>query len=113
MTPALPDVEEVAIGWALRHVEGEMGFEEIERFADWLQQSPDHGEAFDRAMASWAMLEGPRFEPEILALRSEALDALHAVQSWRWRARACLRSSIWRWRRRASRWWSAPGCGCG
>lgn len=88
MSPATPfDKEDIAIGWALRHVEGEMGFEEIERFADWLQQSPDHGEAFDRAMASWAMLEAPRFEPEILALRSEALDALHAVQSRRWRAR--------------------------
>jgi len=88
MTPATtPDRDDIAIIWALRHIEGEMDFEAIEAFADWLQHDPAHGEAFDNAMASWAMLEGPRFEPEILSLRSEALDALHAAQSRRWRAR--------------------------
>jgi transmembrane sensor len=60
---------------------GRDGLRADRAFADWLQQSPDHGKAFDRAMASWAMLEDPRFEPEILALRSEALDALHAVRA--------------------------------
>jgi transmembrane sensor len=77
--------QDLAIGWALRHVEGAMSAGEIEAFADWLHQDPAHGEAFEQAMAAWAMLEGPRFEPEILALRSEALGALQAAQRRRWR----------------------------
>lgn len=91
MTGAEPsphqDIEDIAIGWALRHADGTMGLDDIEDFAAWLRENPEHGRAFDAAMATWAMFDKPRFEPEILALRNEALGALHDAQrrGRRWR----------------------------
>jgi transmembrane sensor len=80
--------KDIAVDWALRHADGSMTFEEIAAFAAWIGEAAANGKAFDEAMAAWDMMEDSRLDPDCVALRCEALNALQETrdQPPRWAA---------------------------
>ena len=80
-------IEDVAILWLMRQAEGPLSAADAESFAEWLEEDPAHGAIFDGAVEAWQALGASRFEPEMLVLRSEALDIAQANQRQRWGVR--------------------------
>lgn len=89
MTQPLENLEpnsllQQASHWCIRLAGGEMDAGEQARFEHWLEQSPAHREAFDDAVRAWQGIDELAFQPDMLALRSEALDTLAQLNRKRW-----------------------------
>ena len=67
--------EDAAAEWLMRHDRGPLSPTDDDRFHDWLADSPDNAEAYERARAAWGAFEGATSDPEFVALRQQALRA--------------------------------------
>jgi transmembrane sensor len=88
MTVAGPEpidaVYEEAAAWVLRLAEAEAHPILREAFEEWRAGSDDRARAFAEAQASWALLGEHAAAPELLTLRSEALDRARRTGQQRW-----------------------------
>jgi transmembrane sensor len=79
-----PDRFECAAEWCMRLADGDLTANERQEFDGWLQESPDNRQAFDQTVGVWQRFGEPSAAPEVIALRSEALEALRLANRKRW-----------------------------
>jgi transmembrane sensor len=82
-----------AIAWCMRMAEGRLMLEEQSAFDRWLAQAGNR-EAFEEAVAVWHGAEIVAEQPELIRVRTQALESFRAANERRWETRA---SSMWRW----------------
>lgn len=74
----------VVVDWCLRLSDGTMSPQDRERLHDWLAGDTTRGEQLGAALAAWDAVEADADAPEMLALRREALGAVHRAGQRRW-----------------------------
>ena len=91
MTAPRPDADadanadaDVVIDWCLRLSDGTMSPQDRERLHDWLAGDAARGEQLGAALAAWDAVEADADAPEMLALRRDALGAVHRAGQRRW-----------------------------
>jgi transmembrane sensor len=89
MTP-----EEQAGAWCVRLALEDMSAAEQAEFDHWMTSSPSHSELFDHALIAWRGLSEIAENPEIIAQRADALDALRRANRKRWSRKLVMR---WQW----------------
>jgi transmembrane sensor len=82
------DLLETAASWASRKAEGLLSTEEEAEFGAWLDASPLHAEALEQVDAGWLALADVANTPDLLALRSSALESARRRNGQRWARRA-------------------------
>ncbi len=87
-----PDIEDIAIGWVMREHEGLNHAEEAD-LARWLAQDPAHAEAYALAADTWGTFDDAALEPEIVPLRTQALESWQRENHRRWQPRSSVR--VW------------------
>ncbi|RVT93454.1 FecR family protein [Sphingomonas crocodyli] len=87
------DRDEAAALWCMRLAEGQLSTDEQAEFDLWLQQE-GHRAAFDEAVKVWRIADAASGRPEMIAMRTEALDNYAHEQSRRW-ARSGSRRWYW------------------
>jgi transmembrane sensor len=75
-----------AAGWVVRLQRPDAGEGDFLAFDQWLEQSPRHGWAFDRALALWQEVD--RRRPQLRDWPEPAPRARPLRQNWRWAAMA-------------------------
>lgn len=80
------DADEQAAAWCMRMAEGSLTAEEQIAFDDWQAQA-DHREVFAEAVAVWQGLESVADQPELIRVRSQALESFRQANSRRWAKR--------------------------
>jgi transmembrane sensor len=79
---------EEASGWCMRLAEGGLSADEQSQFDCWLAADAQNEEAFARVAATWNMVgQDAATAPEMIALRTQALEAFRAANSRRWAKR--------------------------
>ena len=77
---------EQAAAWVVR-LQNEPSAEDLRRFDQWRKQSDLHRRAYDDALAAWISIGEHATEPELLAMRRDALGRARGAQRrWDWRA---------------------------
>lgn len=76
--------EDMVVEWCLRLSDGCMSSEDREKLHDWLAGDATRGERLGAALAVWDAVEADADAPEMLALRREALGAVHRAGQRRW-----------------------------
>ena len=76
--------EDMVVEWCLRLSDGSMSPHDRERLHDWLAGDATRGERLGAALAVWDTVEADADAPEMLALRREALGAVHRAGQRRW-----------------------------
>lgn len=89
-----PDIEDIAIGWVMREHEGLTPGEEAD-LARWLADDQAHADAYALAADTWATFDEAALEPEIVPLRTQALENWQRENRRRWQRRSSPRA-----------WWS-------
>jgi len=89
--PVGPD--EQAAAWCMRMAEGRLSSQQQAAFDEWVAQA-GHREAFAAAVAVWQGIERFSDQPELIHVRSQALEDFRHVNSHRWARRL---SGGWRW----------------
>jgi transmembrane sensor len=87
MTAPRPDGgadADVVIAWCLHLSDGTMSPQDRERLHDWLAGDAARGEQLGAALAAWDAVEADADAPEMLALRRDALGAVHRAGQRRW-----------------------------
>ncbi|WP_242183834.1 FecR domain-containing protein [Sphingomonas sp. CARO-RG-8B-R24-01] len=75
---------DAAIAWCLRLREGDMLPHAAEALELWLAGNEERRDHLDAALAVWDAVEQEADAPELLALRREALGAIHRAGKRRW-----------------------------
>ncbi len=83
------DLHEAAAFWAVR-LSAEPSVADLEAFDAWIARDPAHLHAFNNAEDALAMVADHSTSPELLAMRSEALERARRVQRQRWIGGAAL-----------------------
>lgn len=83
MTAPQSDADTV-IDWCLRLSDGPLSPKERTDLHAWLADDPRRGERLGAALAAWDAVEENADAPEMLALRREALGAVHRAGQRRW-----------------------------
>ncbi|MGP7795506.1 FecR family protein [Sphingomonas sp. CLY1604] len=92
-SPAIDRDEEAAL-WCFELAEGDLQSERRRAFDDW-HEDPDNAAAFQLAAEAWDLTEAIGSAPEIVRMRSEALDSYRQGTLRRWRSSPRRRSAIW------------------
>lgn len=96
-----PDLEQrggrshAAGAWCIRMAGAPLQAEEQAEFDAWLAADGSHPVAFERALLAWDGLHTMESEPEIIAMRAEALEAMRAANARRWTRRTSPRRWYW------------------
>lgn len=80
----VPDRFERAGEWCTRLADGGLPTNAQEAFEAWLDEDPANREAFEQTVGVWQRFGEPSAAPEVIALRSEALEALRLANHKRW-----------------------------
>ena len=92
--PHQSDTTDDAVDWCLKLNERPLQGDEREDLRRWLARDPSHADQLDTALAVWALVGAHADEPELLAMRREALGAVHRAGQRRWlRTRAMPRGA--------------------
>jgi len=75
---------ETAARWASRRSEGMLSPEEEREFDAWLEASPHHVRALEQVDAAWLALADAANTPDLVAMRSSALERARRVNGRRW-----------------------------
>lgn len=75
---------EIAGEWCVRLAAGPLTYEQQIEFDAWIGDDPAHADALDRALTVWSGLHAISDQPEIIAKRADALDALRRANRRRW-----------------------------
>jgi transmembrane sensor len=70
--------------WCVRLADGGLSASDRQEFDTWLHANPENRQAFERTVGVWQRFGEPSATPEIIALRSEALEALRLANKKRW-----------------------------
>lgn len=73
--------------WCVRLADDALTPEDYDAFDAWLSTSPAHRRAFDDTVRSWHGVEEIGIQPEIIALRQEALEDFSKANRRRWTKR--------------------------
>ena len=73
--PPMDDRDEIATVWFARRRSGSMPAAELAELEAWLAADPANRAAYDAVDLTWRAAEALRSDPEVLALREEALKA--------------------------------------
>ena len=73
---AVESLEEKAAAWVVR-LHGEPSPADLERLAQWREQSDEHERAFEAALAAWVSIDDHAAAAPILAMRRDALERAH------------------------------------
>ena len=88
--------EDMVVEWCLRLSDGSMSSEDREKLHDWLAGDATRGERLGAALAVWDAVEADADAPEMLALRREALGAVHRAGQRRWlRTKFVSQPTLW------------------
>jgi transmembrane sensor len=79
-----PDRLEQAAEWCMRLADGDLATNERQGFETWLEEDPANRQAFEQTVGVWQRFGEPSAAPEVIALRSEALEALRLANKKRW-----------------------------
>lgn len=85
--------DEQAAEWCLRLAEDDLGLIEQREFDAW-HAEPDNAAAFADAIAVWQSADAAAEQPEIIHIRSQALESFRQANSRRWTRKIVRR---WRW----------------
>lgn len=88
-----PDRDEQAALWCLSLAEGELPADEREAFDAWIIH-PDNARAFEEAARVWNGSDGAAELPELIHMRSAALESFRRANQQRWTKRVPTR---WYW----------------
>lgn len=86
--------------WCFRIAEADLDEAETAQFESWMAASPDHRDAFDRAVFVWRSFDGSQATPALLDIRLKALEALRGPEAegprWmrRWRLPAAVAATF-------------------
>jgi len=80
---SVESLEERAAAWVVR-LHGEPSPADLERLAQWREQSDQHERAFETAFAAWVSVDDHAAAAPILAMRRDALERAHQLRR-RWR----------------------------
>ena len=86
---------EAAGAWCLRIARAPLLADEQSEFDLWLASDATHAAAFERALDVWDALHAIEGEPEIIAMRANALEAVRDANMRRWSRDTTPRR--WRW----------------
>src|SRR5260370_38045361 len=92
-TGGATSVDEQAADWCLRLAEATLQPSEQGEFDRWIAD-PRHRKAFEEAVVIWRGVESAADQPELLQMRSHALESLRRVNRRRWSGNWSAR---WRW----------------
>lgn len=96
-TAAPDDIDAIAASWVARTASGALRASERAALDAWLAADIEHATAYERALAAYDTAGSWASDPEILAMRREALAFEHTQRDWRpWAlaAAACLLVAI-------------------
>lgn len=79
-----PDRLDQAGEWCVRLGDGDLSASDRARFEVWLDEDPANRQAFEQTVGVWQRFGEPSAAPEVIALRSEALEALRLANQRRW-----------------------------
>jgi transmembrane sensor len=79
---------ETAALWASRRGEGLLSPDEEREFEIWLRASPDHVRALEHVDSAWLALADAANAPDLVAMRSGALERARRLNGRRWARRA-------------------------
>lgn len=79
--------EEQAGEWCVRLAEGSLDALEQAAFDRWRTDDPANAAAFERALEVWSGLQAIGNQPEIIAQRAAALEAMRRANQTRWNVR--------------------------
>jgi transmembrane sensor len=94
--PVFPITEqdrETAAGWCVRLADGALSADDHLAFRAWLESSPANPGLFERSVAAWQAIDEQAGRPEMLAMRSQALDGMRRANRRRW---TWIRPAGWR-----------------
>lgn len=83
---AAPDPLEQAGEWCMRLADGGLARSDQERFEAWLEETSENRKAFEQTVSVWQRFGEPSAAPEVICLRTEALEALRLANQKRWRS---------------------------
>jgi transmembrane sensor len=81
---ATRDAFEAASAWWLRLAEGDLDAESQAQFEAWLGSNPRHPEALERVYAAWEGLDQVLTTPDVMAMRTQALETVRRANRLRW-----------------------------
>lgn len=81
--------------WCIRMADAPLRPDEQADFDAWLAADASHPPAFERALAVWGGLHAMEGEPEVIAMRAEALEAMRDANAQRWTRSNARRP--WHW----------------
>lgn len=81
--------------WCIRMVGAPLQPEEQAEFDAWLAADASHPATFEHALMAWNGLHAMESEPEVIAMRAEALEAMRAANARRWTRSTARRP--WHW----------------
>lgn len=70
--------------WCMRLADGGLSPSDRQEFETWLDENPENEQAFEQTVRVWQRFGEPSAAPEVIALRSEALEALRLANRKRW-----------------------------
>ena len=85
---------EAAASWCIRLSDGALSRDERWQFQAWLDSDPDHPALLERTVAAWQALEHQAGDPELIRLRSEALESVSHDNHDGWRRRIEWRTAM-------------------
>jgi transmembrane sensor len=83
---AAPDRLEQAGRWCTRLADGGLPPDQRAQFDEWLAEDPENETAFEQVARIWNSVSDAAAAPEVIALRTEALEAFRAANTRRWAA---------------------------
>lgn len=85
--------QDAAAAWLLRQAEGPLDGPEAAAFESWLAADDANLTAYEEALGVWRSIDQISAAPEIIGLRSNALQAFRQAQRRRWSGRLSLKWS--------------------
>jgi transmembrane sensor len=85
--PSLPITDqdrEIAAGWCVRLADGALSADDHLAFRTWLDSSTANPGLFERSVAAWQAIDEQAGRPEMLAMRSQALNGMRRANRIRW-----------------------------
>jgi transmembrane sensor len=83
---------ETAIEWCIRLAERSVPESVRREFEAWLAVHPENARAFDRVASTWQSFGVQQLDPELLAMRRDALDRFHNAHASKWTRHAQRRT---------------------